>query len=153
MKKSKIPYLFFAFFAVIIAVDSYYIYLSQKTWHGIVGDSSNKFNKTQYQPIIDKEKKQNSLNWQVAININNLSQRKIKINISAKDKNLQTINFEKIIIDFRRAGKEEFDFSINKNNINDIIVEFPDFGRWQASYSLIDKKGNIYQDSKNYLIK
>ena len=153
MKKSKIPYIFFAFFATIIAVDSYYIYLSQKTWHGIVGNSSNKFNKSQYQPIINKEKRQNSLNWQVAININNLSQRKIKIDISAKDKNSQIINFEKIIIDFRRAGKEKLDFSVNKNNINNIIVELPDSGRWQASYTLIDKKGNIYQDSKNYLIK
>ncbi len=153
MKKSKIPYIFFLFFAIIIAVDSCYIYLAQKTWHGTVGGSSNKFNNSQYQPIIEKEKKQNSLNWQVAININNISQRKIKIDISAKDKNSQIINFEKIIIDFRRAGKEKLDFSINQNNINNIIVELPDAGRWQALYTLIDKKGNIYQDTKNYLIK
>ena len=36
MQKSKIPYVFIIFFAIIFAVDALYVYLANVSWRGVV---------------------------------------------------------------------------------------------------------------------
>ena len=61
-KKSKIPYIFFIFFAVIFAVNFSYIYVSQKTWRGLATEDA--YHKgLNYNQVLEEEKKQKELGW------------------------------------------------------------------------------------------
>jgi len=107
--KSKIPYIFFAFFAVVISVNIFYIYISSKTWRGVVAHDSYQ-KAVKYNDVLDRIKKQNQLNWSFEIKYNPFSTGVGEVVLDLKDKSLNQIRDAKIRIYFRRPTQEGKDF-------------------------------------------
>ena len=110
LKKSKIPYFFFIFFAVIFAVNIFYIYLSNKTWRGTVTDDS--YHKgLHYDEVIERAKKQKELGWDLRITYKNLKNKNGELEIFLFDKNHQVISDAVVTVNFKRPTQDGQDFS------------------------------------------
>ncbi len=154
-KKSRIPYIFFAFFGVIFLVDLTYIYIAKKTWRGIfTRDSYQKG--LDYNDTIKMSKDQDMLGWKVDMNYSEDSgERNGFVMISVRDKSLIQINDLKIQITFRRPTQEGFDFIETIDLVDGIYrkkISFPLKGQWSAEL-LIAKGDNIFYDKKRIVVK
>ena len=88
--QSNIPYIFVAFFAVIIAVNLVYIYLAKSTWRGV--ETENSYQKgLNYNEVLKQEKKQQELGWSVDSRFTQTGSRKASILVAILDKNSDLI--------------------------------------------------------------
>lgn len=153
-KRSKIPYIFFGFFAVVIAVNVFYVYLSKKTWRGIVtGDSYYKG--LNYNDNIEQAKKQKELGWQMEVKYRRLGVLKGVITLDLQDKNGLRVDNANIYITFKRPTQEGFDFVQNVDTSTGIYkseVTFPLAGQWDVEI-VASKDGNVFQEVKRYVIE
>jgi nitrogen fixation protein FixH len=164
-KKSKIPYIFFAFFAVFIAVDIFFIFLANKNFHGVVASDSYQRG-VDYNQIIAKSKKQDDLGWKMQIFFENSSPKtdsetteKNKflgtIEIYLTDKENKKITNAEISIYFKNSKNEQSDFSqkiISKNGFYQEKISFPEVGKW--NFIVKAKRGDEeFVSSKEYFIK
>lgn len=150
-KKSRIPYLFFIFFAVIFAVDGIYIYLAKKTWRGLATEDGYQKG-LHYNQTIEAVKKQQELGWKSEI------KRDGKIlRFSLKDKKNNLIKNAKVIAKITRPVQEGYDFEQElifdaKNSAYIAKIDFPIKGQWDID--IIASVGDIiYQDSKRIVLQ
>ncbi len=153
MKPSKIPYIFVAFFIVIFSVDIFYIYLSNKTWRGVVTENSYQKG-LNYNETLKQADQQKKLGWLVEIKYNKISQNKGNLLIKLQDKKslLQDVS---IHVDFKRPIQEGYDFSqdiLFKNGTYQAEVNFPLLGQWNAEFT-ITRNGDIYKETKRLIIQ
>jgi nitrogen fixation protein FixH len=162
LKKSKIPYIFFAFFGVILVVNIFYIYLSKTTWRGLATEDSYQKG-LNYNQTIKQVAAQKELGWKLKIKIQPLLRktleknepRKINLVIQLEDKNLQVINDATISVEFKRPTQEGFDFSQNINFSNGVYqaeITFPLKGQWDFVV-LATKDEKVFQEVKRYVIQ
>ena len=85
-KHSKIPYIFIAFFAVIIVVNLIYIYLSQKSWRGVIFPDSYRRG-VEYNETLKLEEAQKKLGWSIEIQSKDLGDGNFNILIIPRDIN------------------------------------------------------------------
>lgn len=108
-KKSKIPYIFFIFFATFITADIFLIYLANKTWRGTVTENSyekgRKYNKT-----LLNNKKQQGLGWQADLNYQSAKNKEGYIYLNLKDKKGLIIKNAQVAVKFVRPTQTGFDF-------------------------------------------
>lgn len=153
-KPSKIPYFFFAFFAVIFAVDFFYIYISQKTWRGIhTEDSYHKG--LQYNQTLQEAKNQKNLGWKMAIKYRNDGKKTGVVTVNLTDKNSAIIKDAKVTINFKRPIQEGFDFSQELKFINgqyQSTLDFPLKGQWDFEF-VVEKDSQILQEVKRYIVQ
>jgi nitrogen fixation protein FixH len=108
-KKSKIIYFFFAFFAVVLAVNIFYIYISKKTWRGVITDDP--YHKgLNYNDTLKEVAKQKVLGWIVKVDFRSGATKQGIMMLTVQDKNMRYINDAKIYVTFKRPAQEGLDF-------------------------------------------
>lgn len=146
-KPSKIPYIFFAFFGVIILVNICYIYVAKKTWRGVTTENSYQKGLT-YNDTLKQVEKQKELGWQVQIKPSSTGQNKLELVINVLDNKQSPIKDAVIYINFKRPTQEGFDFAMsptsNIDGINKFSVVFPFKGQWDAMISISKGKDKLY---------
>ncbi len=154
VKKSKIPYLFFVFFAVIFAVDAYQIYLSKKTWRGIVTEDS--YHKgLHYNDVIDEAKKQQELGWKMQISYKNLGNKSGNLEIFLFDKNGVKISDAVVVVELRRPTQDGIDFKQEIKFGGDSYkakIDFPLAGQWDFRINA-SKLSDTFRESKRYVVR
>ncbi len=153
-KKSKfIPYLFFIFFAIIITVDSIYIYIANKTWRGVYTENAYQKGLNYNQTLFDQEKQKN-LGWSINETIEKLSSSSYLLTVRLLDKNNHNIKNAKLNVKITRPIQEGFDFSqdlMPAGNYYQTKINFPLEGQWDIEFSAI--KGNdSFKKTQRYVI-
>lgn len=153
-KKSKIPYFFFAFFGVIFLVDMFYIYISQKSFHGIA--TQNSYQKgLKYNEALKLAKEQENLGWKVEMKFKNLGNLLGNLRVKLTDKNGQIIKGANIKVKLRNPTRDGFDFEQNLlfNGQNYLAkISFPIKGQWDFEIIAM-KDADLVQDVKRYLVR
>lgn len=139
-KKSKIPYIFFAFFAVVISVNSYYIYISQKSWRGVVTENSYQKG-LKYNETIKEASKQQQLGWKLDVKQNRIDDFTIELFLDLRDKNSVKISDAAIEILFKRPAQDGYDFKVKANadkqsGLYLLKANFPFIGQWDAEITI-----------------
>ena len=153
-KRSKIPYFFFAFFAVIFVVNISYIYISQKTWRGLATQDSYKKG-LNYNEVLKLADEQQKLGWSVVIKYEPFSRQKGKILVSVLDKNSAPISDAKVQLNFKRPAQEGFDFSQEtkfSGGFYSSEISFPLKGQWSVE-AVVSRSDDIFQEVKRYVIQ
>jgi nitrogen fixation protein FixH len=153
-KKSKIPYFFFIFFAVIFAVNFFYIYISQKSWRGVVTEDSYQKG-LRYNLALESAKKQKNLGWKMEIKFSNSGKKNGRILIELKDKNHSQISDAILYINFKRPTQEGFDFTQKLKNLDGIYksdLSFPLKGQWDFEV-VATKDEDVFQEVKRYVVQ
>ena len=141
-KPSKIPYFFFAFFFVVIAVNIAYIYVAKKTWHGVTTEKAYQKG-LDYNNVLKKAEKQKELGWKVEIKTQINGENRLLFFVNIYDKNSNKIDGAKVNMYFRSAMQEELDFVVTdsaEENIHKFDVTFPAKGYWDLVAEI--RKGN-----------
>jgi nitrogen fixation protein FixH len=153
-KKSKIPYIFVAFFAVIFAVDFFYIYLAQTTWRGVsTQDSYHKG--LNYNQSISAVEDQKNLGWKIDIKYRNDGNKTGVLTVDLADKNSAIIRDAKIKVNFKRPIQEGFDFSKDLEFVKNKYkaeITFPLKGQWEFEL-VISRDGEVFQEVKRYVVQ
>jgi nitrogen fixation protein FixH len=153
-KKNKIIYFFFAFFAVVLAVNIFYIYISKKTWRGVTTDDPYRKG-LNYNDTLKEVAKQKALGWNVKVDLRPGNSKQGTLMITIQDKNMLYINDAKIYATFKRPAQEGLDFILPvpfEDGIYKALVNFPLEGQWDGEVS-IKKDQDTYQDVKRYVIQ
>jgi nitrogen fixation protein FixH len=153
-KKSKIPYIFFAFFAVIFAVDFFYIYLSNKTWRGVV--TQNPYQKgLKYNEVLKASERQEQLGFVLEMKYQKLAEKRGEISLKIFDKNSRKITDAKVLLKFKRPTQEGFDFEKEAKFLSgeySAEIDFPLKGQWDVEV-LAQRNGDIFQQVKRYVVQ
>ncbi|MDX2083330.1 MAG: FixH family protein [Rickettsiales bacterium] len=157
-KKSKIPYFFFAFFGVVLAVDICYIYISQKTWRGVI-EKDSYHQGLHYEKVIEQAKKQKELGWNLEISYKNLGKKSGQLEVFLQDQNKKEINDAIVTVDFVRPIQDGDDFSQelkfypNKNGSRYFAkINFPLEGQWIFVIKAVKGSDNFLK-TKRYIIQ
>ncbi len=151
---SKIPYFFFAFFAVIVAVNVFYIYISQKSWRGVVTQDSYQKG-INYNEVILQAKQQKKMAWKVVTKYQRLDEKNGEFGVKLSDKNSAPINDANIRANFRRPTQDGFDFNaplVFFNGSYRAKVSFPLKGQWDVEL-VISRGEEVFQEVKRYIIQ
>jgi len=152
--KSKIPYFFFAFFAVVLSVNIFYIYLANKSWRGVVTDNSYQKG-VQYNEAISLVKEQKALGWKVDIKYDSLGNKSGKLLVKILDKNLRPITNANIRSYFKRPTQEGFDFDVPlifSGEKYEAKLVFPLKGQWDFNLE-ITRGDDVFQEVKRYIVQ
>lgn len=155
--KSKIPYIFFAFFAVVIAVNVFYIYLSRSSWTGVISKDAYKEG-LHYNKIIDSSIKQKKLGWSVEVLNTRTSQDKILMKFIVRDKNDDRVKGAQITAHFKRLDNDKNDFDVMIQNhegaegVYQTEVFFPQKGRWEAEFE-VRKNDDFFALKQSYVVE
>lgn len=154
VKKSKIPYFFFVFFAVIFAVDFFYIYLAKKNWRGLATEDAYQKG-LHYNNVIANANKQKELGWEMKISYKNLQNKSGELEIFLFDKNNQKISDVSVVVNFKRPIQEGKDFSRELKFFGTSYktkIDFPFAGQWDFIISA-SKGSDNYQETKRYVVQ
>lgn len=155
-KKSKIPYFFVAFFAVVVCVDSFYIYLSRKSWRGVATENSYQKG-LKYNQTIEEASKQRLLGWKAEIKHRRIDDYTIEIAVDLRDKNSAKISDAAVEISFRRPAQEGHDFAVKAaagkvRGRYAAKVDFPLLGQWDAEITA-KKDEKIFVKKQRFLLE
>ncbi len=151
---SKIPYIFIAFFAVIIVVNVVYIYLAKTTWRGVATEDSYQKG-LNYNDTLKQEEKQKELGWSVDTKINQMGKNKASILVVVLDKDSDNIRDAKVNIFFRNPARAEQDFIATTEEFDNAYrfnINFPQSGQWDAVFEIIRGDDKLYV-AKRYVIQ
>lgn len=134
-KKSKIPYIFVGFFAVVFLVNFFYIYIANKTWRGVA--TTDAYQKgLNYNDTLKQAEVQKNLGWNVGMKFRHKYDNKITLFIDLTDNKFRTIPDAQIYVDFKRPTQEGMDFSQEikfENGVYKADIELPKQGQWDVS--------------------
>lgn len=153
-KRSKIPYIFFAFFGVVITVNIFYIYVAKQSWRGLATENSYQKG-LNYNSILKVFEKQKDLGWDIETKYIRSDKKSgiIKVDIFDKEKKLITDATVNII--FRRPVQDGFDFIQQlkfSNGTYQANIIFPMPGQWEADIS-IARGADIFHEVKRYVVE
>ncbi len=152
-KKSKIPYFFFVFFGVIFAVNFFYIYISQKTWRGVVTKDSYQKG-LNYNDTLKQVADQKNLGWKVNISYQPQGSGG-HIVVGLLDTKSIQIKDAKVHANFKRPTQDGFDFAQEipfQNGSYQADIAFPLKGQWDAEIT-ITKGEDSFVEVKRYVIQ
>ena len=153
-KRSKIPYIFFAFFGVVIAVNIGYIYIAKKTWRGVVTEDSYQKG-LNYNETLKQAEKQKELGWQVDIRPRSAGKNKMEILINVIADKSPTNADTSVNITFTRPTQEGFDFSViadTSSGTNKFDINFPLPGQWDAIILISKGEEKLYL-TRRYVVQ
>lgn len=153
-KASKIPYFFFAFFAVVFAVDFTFIYFAEKTWRGVATDDS--YNKgLRYNQTIEAVEEQKDLGWKIQFNFQSDGNKSGNFEVKIQDKNSRKITDAKLMVKLKRPTQDGFDFSQEmqfNNNAYSTKIDFPLVGQWDFEVVAV-RDNQVFQEVKRYIVR
>jgi len=153
---SKIPIIFFIFFAIIFLVNFAYIVIANKSWKGVVIDKNIAKN-LNYQKVVEQANLQDNLGWKVNFNYhiiqlpNNQNQVNFLVEIN-QQKNRSQIKMVKITLTTRNNANSSKSLILQpeKNNPTSInfigTSQFLDKGNWNAHLLIESIDNKIYKD-------
>lgn len=147
-KKSKIPYIFFAFFAVIFLVNGIFIYVAKKSWRGVVEENSYQKG-LQYNDTIKNFEKQQQLGWKVDFKHQRISEKSLRIFLKISDKNSRIINDAVVNLLFKRPTQDGYDFTSqafysSSQKLYLVEADFPFLGQWDVEI-FVKKDGDEFK--------
>ncbi|MBU6140843.1 MAG: FixH family protein [Proteobacteria bacterium] len=151
---SKIPYIFFAFFGIVIAVNICYIYLAKTTWRGITTDESYQKG-LDYNATLEQAEKQKKLGWKVDVKSSIAGDNKMRLSVILLDEKSYEIKDAAINISFRNPVQDGYDFSEVADTSGGSYlfnVTFPKKGQWDAMISIHKGKDSLYL-MKRYVVQ
>lgn len=154
IKRSKIPYIFFTFFFVIIAINVGYIYIAKKTWRGVTTDEAYQKG-LDYNATIEQAEKQKELGWQTEIKATNIGRNKLALSLILLDAKFTPIKDAVINITFRNPVQEGYDFvqkADNSKGTYKFEVQFPMKGQWDAIILIYRGNDKLYL-ARRYIIQ
>ena len=139
-------------FTFVVLVNSFYIFIAQKTWRGISEENSYQTG-LHYNQILAQKKRQEALGIKVLARYDS----KLKeLNLEILDDKKRPIPNGKIEIRFRRMLQQELDFSVKipfENGRYASKISFPALGKWQAQIVILLAGGEIFQTAQDFFIK
>jgi nitrogen fixation protein FixH len=146
--RSKIPYIFITFFAIIFAVNFFYIYLANKTWRGI--STENSYQKgLDYNSAIKARQAQKKLGWSLGIKY-----EKNILEACLKNKNY-FIKDAKLTAKITRPTQEGYDFTQDLSldgNCYQTAVDFPLKGQWDIEIQAF-RGADIFQEVNRIVVQ
>ena len=153
-KRSKIPYIFFAFFGVVIAVNIFYIYVAKKSWRGLATENSYQKG-LNYNGILKVFEKQKDLGWDVKAKYIRSDKKSGSIHVDIFNKEKKLITDATVTVIFRRPVQDGFDF-IQELKFSDgtyqAKITFPMSGQWDVDISIVKDTDNFHE-VKRYVIE
>ena len=152
--KSKIPYFFVVFFSVILAVNLYYIYLSKKTWSGLVTEDSYQKG-LHYNQVFSDARKQKELGWNMTVSYQNLGGAEGDLVVFLRDKDRVQIPDAEVMAYIRRPAQVGQDFSQKLEFVDgkyQTQIHFPLRGQWDILINTTKGKDS-FQEAKRYIIQ
>lgn len=153
-KSSKIPYFFFAFFAVVFAVNLFFIYVAKKTWRGVATEDAYRKG-VNYNQTLKAVEQQKKLGWKMTMKYSTSGKKTGIVKIDLTDKNSQKITDAQVVINCKRPIEEGFDFS-QKIEFNgksyQTKMSFPLAGQWNFEV-VVRRNSDIFQEVKRYVIQ
>lgn len=149
---SKIPYFFIAFFLVIFAVNIFYIYISQKTWRGVVTDRQIK-SSGDYKDVVKNSERQNQLGWSVDDRYQKIDSKNGIMLIKVLDSKGSAIKDLEIRILLKRPTQIGFDFEVLAKSLGDSYraeISLPISGQWDVQISAFDGH-DIYHKTRRII--
>jgi len=153
--KSKIPYIFIGFFAVIFLVNITYIYIAKKTWSGLVTEDSYQKG-LKYNDTLKAVKEQKELGWKVNSSFIHKVAGSGEVEVFLKDEKSRIIKDATIYISFKRPSNEQSDFKRELNFIDGSYktkAEFPLKGQWDFEMMIFIKGIKKFEQVERHLIK
>lgn len=152
-KRSKIPYIFFAFFGVVIAVNIGYIYIAKKTWRGVVTEDSYQKG-LNYNDTLKQIEKQKELGWLVEIKPTNIGRNKMEILVKVSGNKSSLGEDTNVMITFTRPTQEGFDFIVSDTSkyTHRFDVTFPLPGQWDAVIMISQGQDKLYL-TRHYVVQ
>lgn len=152
--KSKIPYFFFAFFAVVLLVNIFYIYISNKSWRGVVADKAYQRG-VEYNQTIAIAKKQQEMGWKVEMKFEKAGKQNGVLQVTLLDKNSKLIQGANIHLYLKRPTQEGFDFDlplIFSEGKYQGKISFPLQGQWEFNLE-ISRGDDVFYEAKRIVIE
>jgi nitrogen fixation protein FixH len=153
-KRSKIPYIFLAFFGVIFLVNIFYIYLANKTWRGIVTEGSYQKG-INYNQILELAKIQKTIGWKINLKYTKQSNQSGALTVDIVDKNQTKITDAIVSVTFKRPTQEGFDFAETLKFTKGTYrgdIKFPLPGQWDVEVSAVRGEESAHE-VKRYIIQ
>lgn len=153
-KRSKIPYIFFAFFAVVFAVNIFYIYIAKQSWRGVVTEDSYQKG-LNYNGILKVFKKQKDLGWDVKARYIRNDKKSGSLRVDTFDKDKKLITDATVTAFFRRPVQDGYDFIQNlkfTEGTYQANIIFPTLGQWDVDISVTRGKDTVHE-VKRYVIE
>jgi len=153
-KRSKIPYLFFIFFAVIIGINAFYIYLANKSWRGVTTQDAYEKG-VAYNEVITQNKKQQEMGWKVEIKYQRIDEKNGSLLVKLSDKNSALIKDANIRAEIKRPTQEGFDFKaplVFKDGVYEAKISFPMKGQWDITLDIARGEERFFE-VKRYVIQ
>lgn len=153
-KPSKIPYIFFAFFVVVIAVNIAFIYISKKTWRGVVTQDSYQKG-VDYNQTLNQVKQQRDLGWKMVPKYTRTGPNRGILSVIVTDSNGAFVDKAEVYVIFKRPTQEGFDTSFPLQNIGGAYsnkVSLPLSGQWDVEI-VVTRGEDVFQEVKRYVIQ
>jgi nitrogen fixation protein FixH len=153
-KRSKIPYIFFGFFIIVVIVNFLYIYIANKTWRGIATEDSY-YKGINYNKVLELVKIQKDLGWKITLKYNKETERGGTLLVDVFDKNQKQITDAIVYVNFKRPTQDGFDFMKTLNFRDGFYksdIRFPLPGQWEVDVKVM-KGEDVAHEVRRYLIK
>ena len=150
-----VPYLFVIFFAIIFAVDIFFVYVANKSWRGLATENSYQKG-LKYNQTIEYVKKQQQLGWSNQIKYSKLAEKKGILTVKITDKHNNLIKDAKVTAKFSRPLQEGFDFALElkfdrQQQLYSSVINFPLKGQWDMQMQAA-KYNIIYQAAERLIV-
>ena len=152
-KRSIIPYYFFMFFAVIIAMNVTLAYLAITTWTGL--ETKNTYIKSpKFNTILQERQRIIDLGWSFSINAKAISDTKVKIKALILDKNNAPIEgfVRASLLRPTHHGSDKTITLAYKDGLYMGISPLPLKGQWDISITM-QAYGETVSTSKRFFFK
>lgn len=150
----NIPKMIIIFFLIVVAVDSVMIFLSIKSWRGVIDDESYT-NGVNYNKTIRELEEQERLNWHINTEFVSTGKLTGVLHVSVLDGDDNDIENARVKAYFKHSLQEGDDKSFELTNyiegdyFGDIKVKYP--GKWLIKIH-IDKNNEHYVHAVNLRI-
>jgi nitrogen fixation protein FixH len=153
-KPSRIPYIFFAFFGVIFAVNIFYIYIAGQSWRGVVTEKSYQKG-VEYNKTIAMVKKQKEMGWKVKMRFKNLGNNSGVLEVVITDKKRKAIKDANIRVYLIRPTQDGFDFDVPmifSDGKYQARISAPLKGQWNFNLEIM-RGYDVFYQAKRYIIQ
>ncbi len=155
VKKSKIPYIFVAFFAVVFSVNAAFVTFSITSWTGL--ETENPYVKgLNYNASLAAAAKQQARGWTSNMTWQQLDGLKVKINFITKYKNGNNLSGADFRVLFLRPTTAGFDSEVTlvetEGGHYQAVVSLPMPGIWDVK-QVIEHKDGTYQSMQRISLK
>lgn len=150
-----IPWLFVAFFGVVVAANSFMVYIAMTTYTGL--ETDNHYLKgLHYNAALEGARAQAERGWKVDLSFQSQAARKGIVGLNLRDRYGNLLNGSVVKVSFIRPTSADHDVTLELPYIGDgrygTDVELPFSGNWDLRV-IIDHPTGDYQNQQRVWVK